>query len=79
MYIKQVVISAIVCRLVYEYNLSVSLFVLYLSHGRTDRGVHALRSSAHIDLERVSGLQYDPARLTAAYNHYLTKNNFELR
>jgi len=53
--------------------------VLYLSHGRTDRGVHALRSSAHIDLERVSGLQYDPAHLTVAYNHYLTKNDLELR
>jgi tRNA U38,U39,U40 pseudouridine synthase TruA len=59
--------------------MSVSLFVLYLSHGRTDRGVHALRSSAHVDLERVSGLQYDPAHLTIAYNQYLTKTNLELR
>lgn len=46
---------------------------------QADRGVHALRSSAHVDLERVSGLQYDPAHLTIAYNQYLTKTNLELR
>jgi tRNA U38,U39,U40 pseudouridine synthase TruA len=48
-------------------------------HDRTDRGVHALRSSAHVDLERYSGLEYDPAHLTVAYNQYFTKANLDLR
>jgi tRNA U38,U39,U40 pseudouridine synthase TruA len=48
-------------------------------HDRTDRGVHALRSSAHVDLEHYDGLKYDPAHLTAAYNRYFTKANLDLR
>jgi tRNA U38,U39,U40 pseudouridine synthase TruA len=48
-------------------------------HDRTDRGVHALRSSAHIDLEREGGLQYDPTHLTVGYNRYFAKAKLDLR
>lgn len=57
-----------------------SLIVYTLSlHDRTDRGVHALCSSAHIDLERPDGLKYDPAYLTATYNRYFAKAGLDLR
>ncbi|KDR22354.1 hypothetical protein L798_02012, partial [Zootermopsis nevadensis] len=51
---------------------------VYIS-SRTDRGVHALCSSAHVDLERNGCLKYDPAHLTVAYNRYFINANVDLR
>ncbi|PSN46528.1 hypothetical protein C0J52_14826 [Blattella germanica] len=46
---------------------------------RTDKGVHALRSSAHVDLIRKSNLIYEPAYLAAGYNKQLAKLDLDLR
>jgi tRNA U38,U39,U40 pseudouridine synthase TruA len=62
-----------------QQNLIGSSFVPFLAHDRTDRGVHAICSSAHVDLERAGGLNYEPAHLTAGYNKYFTKAKLDIR
>ncbi|XP_046995765.1 tRNA pseudouridine synthase-like 1 isoform X3 [Schistocerca americana] len=46
---------------------------------RTDKGVHALLSSAHVDLERHTGGGYDPECLTVGFNRYFEKAKIGLR
>ncbi|PNF18392.1 tRNA pseudouridine synthase-like 1 [Cryptotermes secundus] len=51
---------------------------VYMS-SRTDRGVHALCSSAHVDLEHAGGLTYHPAHLTVGYNRYFAEAELDVR
>ncbi|XP_069683698.1 tRNA pseudouridine synthase-like 1 [Periplaneta americana] len=51
---------------------------VYVS-SRTDQGVHALRSSAHVDLEPKGRLQYTPEYLTVGFNRYFAKAKLDLR
>ncbi|KAJ9575751.1 hypothetical protein L9F63_007397 [Diploptera punctata] len=51
---------------------------VYVS-SRTDQGVHALRSSAHIDLVRRNGRIYEPQSLLAGFNKYFTSKDIDLR
>ncbi|XP_049863053.1 tRNA pseudouridine synthase-like 1 isoform X2 [Schistocerca gregaria] len=51
---------------------------VYVS-SRTDKGVHALLSSAHVDLERHTGGGYDPECLTVGFNRYFEKAKVGLR
>lgn len=51
---------------------------VYVS-SRTDQGVHALCSSAHVDLIKRNGKPYDPECLAVGYNKYMTSNKIDLR
>ncbi|CAG2054047.1 unnamed protein product [Timema podura] len=46
---------------------------------RTDKGVHALQSSVHLDLESSRSLEYSPEYLTSIFNKYFHKNNLDIR
>lgn len=51
---------------------------VYVS-SRTDKGVHALLSSAHVDLESPTGGGYAPEILTIGFNRYFEKAKVGLR
>lgn len=46
---------------------------------RTDKGVHALHSAVHVDLERLNGLPYDVQYLTATINRNLYNGGLPIR
>ncbi|XP_071546117.1 tRNA pseudouridine synthase-like 1 isoform X3 [Panulirus ornatus] len=47
---------------------------------RTDKGVHAVCNTAHVDLARkADGLFYDPNRITHHLNYFFKKTNADIR